>query len=159
MSDGSISETTLSLSSGYSPYITQWAQAIQLALVPASETARVIAQDVSSSSTSNPTAAADPAILQSSSGKRKKKFGLGTGAIVGIVVGVLALLALVGALLFIRRRKRGQPMPGAAKNVESNQALPEYVGGEGVIPGPYQMTTTSSTGLFQPQPELHDPSR
>jgi hypothetical protein len=159
MSDGSLSETTLSLSSGYAPYSTQWAQAIQLAFAPASETARVTAQDVSSSSTSTPTAAADPTILQSSSGKRKKKSGLGTSAIVGIVVGVLALLALVGALLFIRRRKRGQPMPVAAKTVESYQALPEYVGGNGVAPGPHQMTTTSSTGLFQPQPEYHGPAR
>jgi hypothetical protein len=50
-------------------------------------------------------------------------------------------------------------MPVTAKNINSNEALPEYVGGNGVTPGPHQTTMTSSNGLFQPQPELRGPAR
>jgi hypothetical protein len=162
-SGGFLSSSTLtSTSSGDSQYITMWAQQIRLALPPASETARFTAAGSALSSiTSSATATSDPdsGSIQRTSGKRKKKSGLGTGAIVGIVVGVLALLALVGALLFLRRRKRGPQIPVTAKNSNSNEALPEYVGGNGVTPGPHQMTTTSSTGLFQPQPELRGSAR
>jgi LPXTG-motif cell wall-anchored protein len=81
--------------------------------------------------------------------------GLGTGAIVGIVVGVVGALLLVGAFFFWRRRKQQHyhtSIPKASPGGE-HDALPEFVGGTGTTTAPAQMTTSSSNGLFQPQPE------
>ncbi|KAF1829128.1 hypothetical protein BDW02DRAFT_602818 [Decorospora gaudefroyi] len=162
--DGSVVPSTLSYED-FPEYTIVWAQQIRLALtsVPtsSSNTARITPADEPTASSTNPAGSPEGDSSISTNSYRPKS-GLSTGAIVGIVAGVLALLALVGAGLFLWRRKQQReaaPLLNPRWNDDSG-SLPEFVGGNGtgngIVNGQAQM---SQTGLFQPQPELRGPRR
>ena len=58
-----------------------------------------------STSSENPSTSA-PTGTGSSNSNTKKRSGIGIGAIIGIVVGAVAILAVIGGLLFIRRQRK-----------------------------------------------------
>jgi hypothetical protein len=113
------------------------------------------------SAPSTDTSNSDHADSATSHGLKKKSGNIPKGAIVGIVVGVVAILILVGALLFLRRRKQAQQ---AKTTRTDSDALPEYVGSAnsksnhayGPVPpkSPMEDTSERPTGLFQPQPTV-----
>jgi hypothetical protein len=146
----SMTATTISASS----YSYVWLQQIEIVMVDSTTSSEAsvtaLGERSSRSATASPTSDPTPSDTPS-----PKKGGISAGAIAGIVVGVLAVAILVAAALFLTRRRK-QRQTAASANPD---ALPEYVGGNGVTKGPGQMTTQSSTGLFQPQPELHGPAR
>jgi hypothetical protein len=69
------------------------------AISSSSTTVSSLSLSSSDASSSSSTPISDPA-TSSTHKKKKKKSGLGAGAIAGIVIGALALLALLGVLLF-----------------------------------------------------------
>jgi cell wall integrity and stress response component len=143
-----------SYTSSSAPYSIVWAQRLQVVLATAS------AGDVTFSQLSEPTSTDGfDGVPNPPTTQKERKTGLSTGAIVGIVVGVVGALLLVGAFVFWRRRQRKHhhtPIPKASP-VGEHDALPEFVGGNGRNTAPAQMTTATSDGLFQPQPELRSP--
>jgi hypothetical protein len=136
-----------------------WGKQVQLVIVnteatSTSEPTFVVASISTRSSTFvTATSTSDPSRPGETTGPTNKK-GIPGGAIAGIVVGVLAVAILVAAALFLVRRRKQRQYASAA----NSDALPEYAGRNGVTKGPTQMTTQSSPGLFQPQPELRGPA-
>jgi LPXTG-motif cell wall-anchored protein len=123
------------------------------------ETGSAFVDNISSNKRSAPTAA--PTATPTEANQNENSGGISTGPIVGIVVGSVAFLLLVGALLFLRRRKQAQ------KKIPTNSdsdTLPEYVESMNVKnnhtyapvtpKSPMETTTDQPTGLFQPQPTV-----
>ena len=90
------------------------------------------------------------------SGANTKKSGIGTGAIVGIVVGVIAIAAIIGGALFWRKHKKRKEDEKAAAAVA---AAVEEAKDPPLPPDPYADTTSPGiTELDSPEvkpPELH----
>lgn len=128
------------------PYLTiAWAQQIRIALPSANEPSSATVLSVPSS-TSSPQNGGP--ISNGSSSNNNKKSGAGAGLIAGAVVGAVAGLALVGALIYLWRRKKLQ---SAASN-RYQDALPEFMGTNAATNASLQMANAESEGLFQPQP-------
>lgn len=91
-----------------------------------------------------------------SSSSTKKTSKIGTGAIVGIVVGVIAILLVIGGLLFLRRqRKRRAAEREAAAIAAAIESEPKD---PPLHPDPYSDHTPGLTELDSPEakpPELH----
>ena len=86
----------------------------------------------------------------------KKSSGIGTGAIVGIVVGAVAILIIVGGFFLLRRQRKRKAAEreaaAIAAAVENDRKDPP------VIPDPYAKKSDGITELDSPQiktPELH----
>jgi hypothetical protein len=92
----------------------------------------------------------------SASTNTNKSSGIGTGAIVGIVVGAIAVLAVIGGALFLRRyRKRKAAEKEAAAIAAAIESEPKD---PPLVPDPYATTTPGLTELDSPEvkpPELH----
>ncbi|KAG9195168.1 hypothetical protein G6011_00288 [Alternaria panax] len=143
-----------SYTTSYPEYYSAWAQKI---LVVYPTTDEIVSRINNPISTESPGGTPQPP--PPSPTPPNSKPGLGTGAIVGIVVGVVGALLLVGAFIFWRRRQRKHhhaPVPKGSPAGE-HDALPEFVAGNHTSTGSAQMSAATSNGLFQPQPELKSP--
>jgi hypothetical protein len=91
-----------------------------------------------------------------SGANKKKSSGIGTGAIVGIVVGVIAVAAIIGGLLFWRKQKKRREEERIAAEVAAAVSEPKD---PPLPPDPYADTTSPGiTELDSPEvkpPELH----
>jgi hypothetical protein len=101
-------------------------------------------------------------VVDRGSGLNKGSSGIGTGAIVGIVIGVVVLLlAAIFAFFFLRRRRETKKQPyELANNQVSDAASSHYVSSTAPMKsqGPSELSGTPLTELDSPQvTELESP--
>ena len=86
----------------------------------------------------------------------KKSSGIGTGAIVGIAVGVIGIFIIIGSVLFWRRHKKRKAAEKEAAAIAA--AIESEPKDPPIIPDPYATTSPGITELGSPEfkpPELH----
>jgi hypothetical protein len=153
-SDGSLVRSTLTRKFFYEYYNSVWARQILIALPTSSSESSSTTKSGSSTSSStslNISVSVAVSTGTNSDGEKRKSMSR-TGRIAGIIVGAIAAFILIGALIMLWRRKQRHAKHFARYGSSREQeALPEFVGGNGTDTEPTQMTAISSDRLFQPR--------